>query len=177
MIVATTIMGIAVVGLLSGISGATRNAARLREYDRAVQLARLRMNELLVDQRSRATRSLTAPFDPAQTGGLEAGWQARVTPFEMPPVLSPGQMALDRIELEVWWMSGAQRRTFTLDGYRPRVSEGGRYRVPWCPMRRASRCDPDRGPDRDHTAQPAHDGHAVRDAHRADGISEDRTAS
>ncbi len=39
MIVATTIMAIAIVGLLAGISGATRNAARLRDYDRAVELA------------------------------------------------------------------------------------------------------------------------------------------
>ena len=26
---------------------------------------------------------------------------------------------IDRIELEVWWIAGAQRRTFSLDGYRP----------------------------------------------------------
>ena len=55
MMVATIIMAIAIVGLLSGISGATRNAARLRDYDRAVQLARLRMNDLLVDPACRAT--------------------------------------------------------------------------------------------------------------------------
>ena len=85
MIVATTIMAIAVVGLLSGISGATRNAARLRDYDRVVQLARLRMNELLVDQRLPRDTVLAGAFDPAQTGGLEAGWQARLTTFEMPP--------------------------------------------------------------------------------------------
>jgi len=115
MIVATTIMGIAVVGLLSGISGATRNAIRLREYDRAVQLARLRMNEMLVDQRLPRNTLLTGAFD------ADSGWQARVTPFEMPPVMSPGQMALDRIELQVWWNSGSQKRTFTLDAFRPRV--------------------------------------------------------
>ena len=121
MIVATTIMGIAVVGLLQGISGATRNAARLREYDRAVQLARLRINELLVDQRLPRNTVLAGPFDMAETGGLEAGWQARVSMFEMPPVVAAGQMALDRIELEVWWNTGAQRRIFTLDAFRPRV--------------------------------------------------------
>ena len=55
MIVATMIMGIAVVGLMSGISSTTRNAARLRDYDRVVQLARLRMNDLLADPRCRAT--------------------------------------------------------------------------------------------------------------------------
>jgi general secretion pathway protein I len=109
MIVATTIMGIAVVGLLSGISGATRNAVRLREYDRAVQLARL------LDQRLPRNTLLTGAFD------ADSGWQARVTPFEMPPVMSPGQMALDRIELQVWWNSGSQKRTFTLDAFRPRI--------------------------------------------------------
>jgi len=121
MIVATTIMGIAVVGLLSGISASTRNAARLREYGRVVQLARLRMNELLVDPRVPRDVVLAGPYDPALSGGLIAGWQARVTAFEMPPVASPGQMALDRIELQVWWMAGTQRRTFTLDGFRPRT--------------------------------------------------------
>ena len=119
MIVATTIMGIAVVGLLAGISGSTRNAARLREYDRAVQLARLRMNELLTDERMPRNTVLTGVFDPALTGGLEAGWQARLSSFENPPAMSPGQLALDRLELEVWWSRGAQRRTFTLDAFRP----------------------------------------------------------
>src|SRR4029077_1217587 len=51
MMVATVILAVAIVGLLSGITGALRNAARLTEYDRAVQLARLRMNELVVDER------------------------------------------------------------------------------------------------------------------------------
>ena len=41
MIVATTIMGIAVAGLMSGIASTTRNAARLRDYDRVVHLARV----------------------------------------------------------------------------------------------------------------------------------------
>jgi type II secretory pathway pseudopilin PulG len=121
MIVATTIMGIAIVGLLSSISGATRNAARLREYDRAVQLARLRMNELLLDQRLPRNVGVSGPFDPALTGGLDAGWQARLSTFEMSPLPAPGQLALDRIELEVWWTSGAQRRTFSLDAFRPRT--------------------------------------------------------
>jgi general secretion pathway protein I len=121
MIVATTIMGIAVVGLLSGISGATRNAARLRDYDRAAQLARLRMNELILDRNIPRNTAISGPFDPALTGGIEAGWQARLVNFEMPPQPYPGQLALDRIELQVWWMAGAARRTFTVDAFRPRV--------------------------------------------------------
>jgi hypothetical protein len=121
MMVATTIMAIAIVGLLSGISGAMRNASRLTDYDRAVQLARLRMNELLVDQQLPRDTIIDGDFDPQQTGGRKAGWRARVANFEMPPNPQPGQIALDRLELQIWWMAGADRRTFTLDAYRPRV--------------------------------------------------------
>ena len=65
MIVATTIMGIAVAGLMSGISSSTRNAARLRDYDRVVQLARLRMNSLLTDPRVPRNVLQEGLFDPA----------------------------------------------------------------------------------------------------------------
>jgi general secretion pathway protein I len=121
MLVATTIMAVAVVGLLAAISGAERNAARLREYDRAVQLARLQMNELLLDRLLPPGAQTEGTFDPSLTGGLESGWRARLSTFEMPPAPSPGQFALERVELEVWWKSGAQQRTFTLDSYRRRV--------------------------------------------------------
>jgi general secretion pathway protein I len=125
MVVATLIMAIAVVGLLSGISGATRNAARLREYDRAVQLARLRMNDLLMDYMMPRDTQVSGAFDPALTGGIESGWRARLANFEMPPSPAPGQLALDRIELVIWWANGKDRRTFTLDGYRTRVLRPG----------------------------------------------------
>ncbi len=121
MLVASTIMAIAVVGLLAGIAGATRNAARLRDYDRAVELARFQMNELLLNQMLPRDSVIDGDFDPALTGGIEAGWQARITTFERPPNPGPNQLALDRIELEIWWMAGPTRRTFTLDGYRPRL--------------------------------------------------------
>jgi len=73
MVVATTIMGIAVVGLLAGLSGAVRNAARLRDYDRAVQLAQLRMNEMLLDDRLPRNVDLQGAFDPSLSGGVESG--------------------------------------------------------------------------------------------------------
>ena len=125
MVVATLIMAIAVVGLLSGISGATRNAARLRGYDRAVQLAGLRMNDLLMDYALPRDTPVSGAFDPAVTGGMESGWRARLTNFEMPPSPAPGQLALDRIELEVWWASGNDHRTLTLEAYRSRLLRPG----------------------------------------------------
>jgi len=123
MIVATVILAVAVVGLLSAISGALRNAARLTDYDRAVQLARLEMNELLTTSRLPRDTVLSGEFAPDQTGGLDAGWQAQLTNFEKPPHPQAGGLALDRIELQVWWTkgNGAARRTLTLDAYRQRV--------------------------------------------------------
>src|ERR1039458_815984 len=102
MIVASTVMAIAVVGLLSGIAGATRNAARLRDYERVVQLARMQMDFLLVDGTVAGSRS--GSFDAQQTGGLAAGWQSRVSPSQTPPNPVAGQPGLDRVELEIWWV-------------------------------------------------------------------------
>ena len=122
MIVATTIMGIAVVGLMAGISSSTRNAARLQDYDRAVQLARVRMNELLVDPRLPRNVPREGVFDPRTHRRPRSGWRARVTVVEKcRRRRRPGEYVLDRLELEIWWMSGGQRRTFTLDAYRRRT--------------------------------------------------------
>jgi general secretion pathway protein I len=121
MIVATTILGIAVVGLLAGLSGSTRNAIRLREYDRAVQLARLRMNDLLADTKAPKNTPLAGLFDPQATGGIETGWRAMVTTTELTPPLLYNGLALDRVDLEVWWMAHDQRRSFRLEGYRRRT--------------------------------------------------------
>ena len=117
-LVASLIMGIAVVGLLSAISTSIRNAARLANYDRIALIARARMDALLVDTRLPQFSILEGPIDPALMGGVEAGWRARVTPFEMPVGRAAGTPVLQRIELEVWWMAGDKRRTFTLDAFR-----------------------------------------------------------
>jgi general secretion pathway protein I len=117
-IVASLIMGIAVVGLLSAISTSIRHAARLANYDRVALIARAKMDDLVLDTRLPQFSVLEGAIDPRLMGGVEAGWRARVTPFEMPVERTPGTPVLQRIELEVWWMSGDQRRTFTLDTFR-----------------------------------------------------------
>ncbi len=122
MIVATTIMAVAIVGLLEGLSGSTHNAARLQDYDRAVELGRERMNELMLDLTLPRNTQVTGTFDPSVTGGLEAGWRAHLSTFEYPPEVRPGESVLDRVQLEVWWKSGSAIRTFTLEAYRLRVS-------------------------------------------------------
>lgn len=119
--VATLIMAIAIVGLLSNISSAMRNASRVRDYDRVTQLAQLRMNELLVDFKTPLNVPLAGEFDPALAGGLKTGWQALLTNVESPPQPAPGDFTLDRLELHVWWMNGEQRKSIVLEGFRHRV--------------------------------------------------------
>jgi general secretion pathway protein I len=117
-LVATLIMGVAVVGLLSAISTSMRNAARLANYDRVTLLSRAQMDALLMNRSLPPFSILEGRFDPALVGGMQAGWRGRVTPFEMPANRAPGAAILERIELEVWWMAGDNRRTFTLDAFR-----------------------------------------------------------
>ncbi|HLY19161.1 MAG TPA: type II secretion system protein [Bryobacteraceae bacterium] len=121
MLVATLIMGIAVVGLMSAITTSVRNASRVTARDRAVLLARSKMGELLLDTHFPLETMVQGDFDPSVTGGVPGGWSARLRHFEMLPNPVPGNQALDRMELEIWWMFGSERRTFTLNGYRTDV--------------------------------------------------------
>ncbi len=117
-LVATMVMAIAVAGLLGSLSSSMRNAARLTERDRAALLAKQKMDELLLVRRLPKIASFEGQFDPAETGGLEAGWKARLTPFEMQMPPAAGQPFLERIELEVWWKTGEEVKKFAMDGYR-----------------------------------------------------------
>jgi general secretion pathway protein I len=110
MLVATVIMAVAVSGLMSSLSTSMRNAARITEYDRASMMARSKMDELIAQPRLPRQTILEGP-----------GWRAKVTPYEFLPNPQPGFFVLDRIELEVAWMAGAQRKTFTLEGFRRSV--------------------------------------------------------
>ncbi|HVX67091.1 MAG TPA: type II secretion system protein [Bryobacteraceae bacterium] len=118
MLVATAIMGFAVVGLLSNLSTSLRTASRLTEYDRAVVLARGKLDELLLDRRMPRQTRLEGTFDRSLTGDTEMGWRATLNAFEIPPDAIPSTSILERIDLEVWWGSGERKRTVTVDGYR-----------------------------------------------------------
>jgi hypothetical protein len=106
---------------MAEISASMRNATRVTERDRAALLARSKMDELLLDPQFPVDTPVQGAFDRSLTGGVEGGWQARLTRFEMPPSPAPGQQCLDRMQLEIWWMAGSERRTFALGGYRAHV--------------------------------------------------------
>ncbi|MBL8233053.1 MAG: prepilin-type N-terminal cleavage/methylation domain-containing protein [Bryobacterales bacterium] len=121
MLVATTIMAVAVVGLLSALSGSLRNASRLTNQDRAALVARRKMEDLLVQARLPRYQFLEGRLTPITDAGLEGGWRARMTPFEVPPNVQPGNAILERVECEIWWMEGDRRRNFQVEAYRTTV--------------------------------------------------------
>ena len=117
-LVATMIMGVAVAGILNALSASSRNVVRLTQADRAVLLARTKMDELLANTELPRKGDLGGRFGPAQAGAMDAGWRARVTPIESAPEANDYNFVIDRIELEIWWLDGATRRSFSLEGYR-----------------------------------------------------------
>ena len=112
MIVATAVMSLAVVGLLSLLSGTLSNARRIQQYDRAAMLARTKMNELLVMSPLPLGQALGGQWD------ASTGWMARADSFERPPNAQPGMMQLVRLNLEIWWVADGQRKSITLEGFR-----------------------------------------------------------
>jgi general secretion pathway protein I len=125
-LVASTLMAIAVVGLLGSLRTSLGNASRVTDYDRAVGLARRQMDTLLALRPLPKGVPMEGEFPVQETGGVPLGWRARVTPFEssadpgMPP--QPGMRILERIELEVWWNRGEARRTLNVEAYRPAIA-------------------------------------------------------
>jgi len=116
-LVATTIMAVAVGTLLSALTTSLNNASRVGDSDRAAMLAKNKLDELLAEPSLPPNQLLQGMWDPAITG-IQGGWRARVEPFENFPSIPANIGGLYRVVVEVWWTDGARRRTFLLEGYR-----------------------------------------------------------
>jgi general secretion pathway protein I len=119
LLVATVVLAVAIGGLMQSLSGSMRVANRITDRDRAAMLARRKMEELMTERRLPRHQIIEGP-----------GWRARIVPFEVPPNVAPGTPIIDRIEVEVMWMSGPDQRTFALEGFRrhylrPEEFQGG----------------------------------------------------
>jgi general secretion pathway protein I len=117
-LVATVILAVAIAGLMSALTTSLRTAARVTDYDRAAMLARRKMDEITADKRLPRNVLFEGAYNPAETNGSPSGWRARISPFEFPPNPTPGVPVVDRMDVEVWWMDGATRRTFNVEGFR-----------------------------------------------------------
>lgn len=116
--VATFIMAVAVVALLSNLTTSLRNASRLTDYDRAALMARHKMDELLLVPR--LPPMMEGRFPPAESAGLDAGWRARTGIFEFAPGAGPGSQVLERVELMIEFNNGGKQKTFSLEAFRRR---------------------------------------------------------
>lgn len=117
-LVATVILAVAISGLMSALSGSMRTAGRLTDYDRAAMLAKRKMEEVLADKRVPRNILLQGQYDPAQTNGAPSGWRVHIGAFETPPNPAPGIPVVDRIQVQIWWMSGDAQRTFDIESFR-----------------------------------------------------------
>jgi type II secretion system protein I len=118
-LVATVIMGVAVTALIVGLSQSVKNAGRLADYDRAVMLARTRMNDLLLDVNLPFEGSVNGVFPADEAGGIPSGWNAAMRPYDIPPNAVPGGTVLQQIALDIWWQPATGgRRTMHLESYR-----------------------------------------------------------
>lgn len=116
-LVATTIMAVAVATLLSALTTSLNNASRVGDSDRAAMLAKNKLDELLAEPSLPPNQLLQGMLD-ARLTGVQGGWRARVEPFENYPGIPQNIGGVYRVVVEVWWTDGARRRTFLLEGYR-----------------------------------------------------------
>ena len=112
MIVATTLLSLAIVGLLSVVRTSLSNVARVKEYDRVAMLARSTMSEIWVQDPLQVPNQISGRYDDL------SGWEAVVEPFEMPVVFRPGGVMIARIRLNVWWLADGRRKTQLFDGFK-----------------------------------------------------------
>lgn len=118
-LVATTLMAIVVIGVLSTLSTTTRNAAKLMDHDRAAMFGRRKLDELLLDKKLPKTIMLEGAWDPAFTNGKQSGWRGQIVPFEWAPNPVAGMSILERVQVEVWWLEQTgQRRIYLVEGFR-----------------------------------------------------------
>jgi general secretion pathway protein I len=112
-LVAATIMAVAVGTIFSTLSTSLSTASRIDQRDRAAMQAQRILEDLLSDTTLARGPMLSGHIFEAQAG-LEADWRAQVTPVDT----TPYGWTVDRIALELAWRSGARPQSMHLEGYR-----------------------------------------------------------
>ena len=110
-VLAALLLGVAAAGLLGTVNQALTGIQSAREHARAVTHANSVLDGVLALPRLRAGQAWQGSADPT------SGWKAVAEPMPLPNH-PPGAGGLVEIQVEVWWLSGGQRRTLALEGYR-----------------------------------------------------------
>lgn len=112
-LVAATIMAIAVGTIFSTLSTSLNTASRVDLRDRAAMQAQRILEDFLGDTSIPRGQQLSGHITAVQTG-IEADWRAQVTPVEV----GPGGWGVERVVVELAWLSGARPQALQLEGYR-----------------------------------------------------------
>jgi general secretion pathway protein I len=115
-LVATTLMAIAVGAIFGTLTTSMRSAARVTEHDRAALQAQRILDEIQVDWNLPRGEILGGPLVLARDG-MDGRWQARIETVETGAGAGRNR-ALDRVAVEVLWQTSAGPRTLQLEGYR-----------------------------------------------------------
>jgi len=111
LVVATAIMGMAVVGLLSLVTQSLSNASHVADYDHAAMLARTKMNELLTADPLPLGERLGGPIE------SDWRWEALTRPFESGEG-QRSQSILVHVLLRVIWMRDGRERQVEIESLR-----------------------------------------------------------
>ena len=110
-VVATLLLGVAAVGMLGTVHQALAGIHAARQHSQAVMRASSALTELLALPRLQAGQALPG------AAGAAAGWSA-VTERWQPGDPRLGSPELVKVRVEAWWLSGGERKTLALQGYR-----------------------------------------------------------
>ena len=111
-LVATVILGTAVAALFGLLSGALGNLSRLQSPEQALLLGQSKLNELLAAGFVAQDGVIVeTPLDRKIQGRWDDRfrWESLSSRFRSSPELAPGETILVRVELDVFWESGAEK--------------------------------------------------------------------
>ena len=112
------IMGVAVAGILDALAASSRNVIRLTQADRAVILARTQDGRASGERRAASQNVSGRPVYRRRGGSHERRLAGARHARRIRSGATDRNWVIDRIELEIWWMDGATRHSFSLEGYR-----------------------------------------------------------
>ena len=124
-LVATVILGTAVAALFGLLSGALGNLSRLQAPEQALLLGQSKLNELLAAGFETEDGVIVeTPLDQNIQGRWDDRfrWESLSTRFHSSPEPAPGETILVRVELNVFWESGAENeeKQLSFETYRLR---------------------------------------------------------